>query len=138
LGILIILASSVYADERSYYTKKNFEEMPKSTETKVKEIKIEFRIMNGIEVNEKCFKDKSCKALEALSSKAVVAKASSVVGKKLIGDPASQLCLEHAGKNIILTDGENKEFDFCELSDGSIFNSWQFYYSKYPNKNVVE
>lgn len=137
-GILIILASSVYADDKSYYTKKIYEEMPKSTETKVKEIKIEFRKMNGVEVNEQCFKNKSCKALEALSTKAVVSKTNSVVGKKLIGDPASQSCLEHSGKNIILTDGENKEFDFCELSDGSIYNSWQFYYSKYPNKNVVE
>ncbi len=137
-GILIILASSVCADESSYYTKKIYEETPKSTETKVKEIKMEFRKMKGIEANEQCFKNKSCKALEALASKEVVAKASGGIGKKLIGDPASRTCLEHAGKNIILTDSENKEFDFCEMSDGSVFNSWQFHYSKHPNKNIVE
>lgn len=140
LGILIILSSSVYAEDSSHYTKRIYEEIPKSTETKFKEIKIEFRKMNGIEVNEQCFKNKSCKALEALSAKIVETKSSNanVVGKKLIGDPASQLCLEHMGKNIILNDGDRKEYDFCEFGDGSIFNSWQFYYVKFPKKDVVE
>lgn len=43
------------------------------------------------------------------------------------GNPASDYCKNLKGKNEILKDKNNNEWDFCELKNGIVIDSWALY-----------
>jgi putative hemolysin len=56
---------------------------------------------------------------------------------KFEGNPASTLCRDQGGTNLIALDSEKNSFEFCRFSDQSMVGSWSLYYSFY-DKNYVK
>lgn len=51
---------------------------------------------------------------------------------KFNGNPASDLCTNIEGQNLIALNSLQQEFNFCEFKDGSMVNSWSLYYKINP------
>lgn len=47
--------------------------------------------------------------------------------KNEYGHPASKFCSLQEGKNLILRDEKNRQYDFCQFKDGSMVESWGLY-----------
>ncbi len=75
--------------------------------------------------------DKSCQAKSGKPSCEAYKKAlnSPVPNKNgaFIGSPASQLCADFGGNNLIAFNHKKQEYNFCEFPDGSLVNSWSMY-----------
>jgi putative hemolysin len=76
----------------------------------------------GMDVNDLCFKA-SKKCLEKINEKPKIETKSESVA----GNPASLFCEAKGGRSLILEDKKHNEYDYCELSDGFIINSWHMY-----------
>ena len=51
--------------------------------------------------------------------------------------PASQLCSQLSGKNLIAFNSKKEEHNYCEFADGSLVNSWTLFYKYFP-KNTIK
>lgn len=70
----------------------------------------------------------TCQAFKAASA------AKPVESKEFNGNPASQLCSDLKGKNLIGFNHKKQEFNFCQFEDKSMVNSWNLYYKFFPKK----
>ncbi|MGE5085029.1 MAG: DUF333 domain-containing protein, partial [Bacillota bacterium] len=52
----------------------------------------------------------------------------------LAGDPAAKYCWDVGAKNRILKSTDNKQYDYCVFSDGSMVDAWDLYYKHFPRK----
>jgi len=53
------------------------------------------------------------------------------------GNPASELCSELKGTNLIAFNYEKKQYNYCQFDDSSVVNSWSLFYKRYP-KNPIK
>ncbi len=59
-----------------------------------------------------------------------------IESSKFRGSPASKICTELTGINLIAFNHKKQEVNFCEFKDGSMVNSWTLYYKHYPKKYI--
>lgn len=78
--------------------------------------------LEGLDVNDLCLKA-SKKCLEKINEKPKIETKSDSVA----GNPASLFCEAKGGRSLILEDKKRNEYDYCELSDGYVVNSWHMY-----------
>ncbi len=92
-------------------------------------------IAYGLKLSSECKPKKGpiiCKAFEASTKKIekIISPASQM-------NPASILCNQLGGKNLIALNNAREEFNYCEFEDRSMANSWSLYYKFYP-KNIMK
>lgn len=89
---------------------------------------IKYVIKDGVQVSENC--TVKCQALSALKTRHKVIK---IHKDKLsrymnsVGHPASQLCFQLGGTNILEKNDHGNERDICRFSDQSRIASWDLY-----------
>jgi putative hemolysin len=89
------------------------------------ESKINLVELDGMLVNEKCKNDSINCFKTLMTLKKMPSKFSQNTDQK--GNPASDYCKKLKGKNEILKDKNNNEWDFCELKNGFVIDSWALY-----------
>lgn len=93
--------------------------------TKHDDSKINLVDLDGMVVNEKCKNDslKCFKTLMALKK----SPQKFIQNNDQKGSPASDYCKSLNGKNEILKDKNNNDWEFCELKSGIMIDSWALY-----------
>ncbi len=89
------------------------------------ESKINLVDLDGMLVNEKCKTDSINCFKTLMTLKKMPTKFSQQAEQK--GNPASDYCKMLKGKNEIFKDKSNNEWDFCELKNGIVIDSWALY-----------
>lgn len=125
--LTFFLLTSVHAEDLQF---------SKMDYTKKKEIsisKITLKKFNNFLVNESCIKrPDQCLALQ----KTKELPPSSKKDFPIAVHPASERCILLNGRNIILQNMKNEDFDFCEFKDGSFIDSWNLYYAQSPKEKM--
>lgn len=112
LWILLVLffSFSLQAEVFTWATEKN------------KELKVEMKKIDGILVNEECFKNQTVckKIIEDVRKNKSEAK----MEKGPLGNPASTKCSLNKGQSEILRDSKHNEYDFCFFEQKYLIDSW--------------
>ena len=84
-------------------------------------------------ISSSCIKNgkPSCEAWNIFSGKPKPQSESKI---PLAGDPAARYCWDIGAKNRILKSTDNKQYDYCVFSDGSMVDAWDLYYKHFPRK----
>lgn len=103
-----------------------------SSETK-KYLNVTVMDYQGFTISQSCLKEgkMSCEAWKAAQKK-VEPVATPGVG--VIGNPAARYCQAQKSLNRILLDSKEREFDYCEFTDGSVIDAWSLYNKHFSSK----
>lgn len=117
--ILLLSLAHSYPQKLKVFENANYTSVAISTQDK-------------LHLNDKCSKliPRKCEALIAASKKSTA----STPKTDLTGHPASRYCHDKNGVARILISDDNKQYDFCLFSDGSMIDSWDLYYKHYPRE----
>ncbi|MFN7453865.1 MAG: DUF333 domain-containing protein [Pseudobdellovibrionaceae bacterium] len=132
----------------TYMTLKFFGEGP-GAEKKIKVV-----TMDGFDVSEDCklknnaknkSKNKSKKDPKTFAGKTIpqcqaltkaMAKPPSDFKPGSLPHPATAYCKAMGGKEVIMTDSENRQYDFCRFDDESMVDAWSMYFHHFPPQTV--
>lgn len=87
---------------------------------------VQIATMNDIKISKSCLEKKNkmnCQAWLAIQKKVADQSAPS----PMLGHPAARYCLANNAKNQILRDENQREYDYCVFSDGSMVDAWSLY-----------
>ena len=93
-------------------------------ENGVKDVKTQ--TIDGTLFSQGCAK-KNCLAWKNYQNPKKVNLQEELMKGKEYGHPASKFCSLQEGKNLILRDEKNRQYDFCHFKDGSMVESWGLY-----------
>ncbi|MCE3010320.1 MAG: DUF333 domain-containing protein [Proteobacteria bacterium] len=137
---LVALSLMTTSASATYMTLKFFGEGPGS-EKKIKIIK-----MDGFDVSEDCKLKNNAKNKAKKDPKGFVGKTipqCQALVKAMekppedfkpgsLPHPATAYCKSKGGKELILIDSENRQYDFCRFDDESMVDAWSMYFHHFP------